>query len=380
MQASRPLTPGAADAVSTGSSYGRGSLPPVTRATVTSDMVASSETDGGAWIYDQRLPINDIQLNNWQGYPMAAAPFNKAATVASLPAPKNLFKPRSGVGYALWNNDITNRLATCRLLDTSSQPPPDFEDMAATFPYKSGREQHSLLMAAIGEYREENTLVYNLVMSTIDLSGNREETDIDYLARHFHHGIHRDGQGLIGWITKLNNHSDVGEQDRLQTELADAKLKTPPAQVTVPIFEKHCTDVLSLWLKISGNHISSPASFNSRLLSSIPQGSTGTVLGSLRSWFADKITDRAHFLTEPNKLIDALLAHARTYWACRLRLVPQTVGRCLLCTTTTASSAPLVSAALAIRRPTASATTRASPFRPTLRTASARLCSSAAST
>ena len=49
-------------------------------------MVASPETDGGAWIYDQRLPINDIQLNNWQGYPMAAAPFNKAATVASLPA------------------------------------------------------------------------------------------------------------------------------------------------------------------------------------------------------------------------------------------------------------------------------------------------------
>ena len=133
---------------------------------------------------------------------MAAAPFNKAATVASLPAPKNLFKPRSGVGYALWNNDITNRLATCRLLDTSSQPPPDFEDMAATFPYKSGREQYSLWMTAIGEYREENTLIYNLVMSTIDLSGNREETDIDYLARHFHHGIHRDGQvtgrGLLG--------------------------------------------------------------------------------------------------------------------------------------------------------------------------------------
>ena len=105
MQASRPLTSGAADAVSTVSSYGYGSILPVTRATVTSDMVASSETDGGAWIYDQRLPINDIQLNNWQGYPMAAAPFNKAATVASLPAPKNLFKPRSGVGHALWNNE-----------------------------------------------------------------------------------------------------------------------------------------------------------------------------------------------------------------------------------------------------------------------------------
>ena len=59
--------------------------------------------------------------------------------------------------------------------------------MAYTFPYMSGREQYSLLMTAINEYREENTLIYNLVMSTIDLSGNREETDIDYLASHFHH-------------------------------------------------------------------------------------------------------------------------------------------------------------------------------------------------
>ena len=44
--------------------------------------------------------------------------------------------------------------------------------MAYTFPYMSGREQHSLLMTAINEYHEENTLIYNLVMSTIDLSGN----------------------------------------------------------------------------------------------------------------------------------------------------------------------------------------------------------------
>ena len=87
MQASLPLTSGAADAVSIGSSYGRGSFPPVTRATITSDMVASPETNGGTWIYDQRLPTNDFQLTNWQGMQMATSPLNKAAAVASLPAP-----------------------------------------------------------------------------------------------------------------------------------------------------------------------------------------------------------------------------------------------------------------------------------------------------
>ena len=104
-------------------------------------------------------------------------------------------------------------------------------------------------------------------MATIDLSGNREEMDVDYLARHFHHGIHFDRQGLAMWIHSLNDLSTVGEQDRLQTKLAGAKLTTPPAQVTTHILEKHCTDVLSVWKKIVGNDISAPASFNSRLLS-----------------------------------------------------------------------------------------------------------------
>ena len=180
MQASQPLASGAADAVSTGSSYGRGYFPPVTRATVTSDMVAFPETDVGAsWIYDQRLPTNDIQLTTWQGYPMAVAPVNKAATVASLPPPKTLFKPRSGVGHALWQADFHNRLATTNLLNTGTAPPPSFEDAVATYPYKNQMEIYHLWLAALEQYRVENTCVYNLIMATIDLSGNREETDVD---------------------------------------------------------------------------------------------------------------------------------------------------------------------------------------------------------
>ena len=311
MLASQTLTPGAADAVSTGGTLGLYTQLDA-RAPVASDMVASPETDVVAWIYDQRLPMNDFRLTTKQGMPMAFAhQYGATATKPLLPPPKSLFKPRSGVGYALWKADMTNRLATSRLVDTSTQPPPSFEDAVASFPYKSQYEQYDLWMAALSEYREENTEIYNIIMATIDLSGNREETDVEHLARHYHHGIHRDGRGLAGWIDGLNDLSQVGEQDWLQTRLADAKLVTPPAQVTVPILEKHCTDLLSLWKKIVGNDVSAPASFNSRLLSSIPQGCTG-VLGSLRSWLADKITDRAYFLSEPTLLIDALIAHART--------------------------------------------------------------------
>ena len=70
MLASRTLTPGAADAVSTGSTFGLFAQP-VARAPVASDMVASPETDVVAWIYDQRLPMNDFRLTTKQGMPLA---------------------------------------------------------------------------------------------------------------------------------------------------------------------------------------------------------------------------------------------------------------------------------------------------------------------
>ena len=77
------------------------------------------------------------------------------------------------------------------------------------------------------------------------------------------------------------------------------------------MLEKHAVELLSIWSKIAGNDIAAPASYYSRLLSSIPPGINGAV-GTLRSWLADKITDGAPILSEPEKFVDKLLAHART--------------------------------------------------------------------
>ena len=78
------------------------------------------------------------------------------------------------------------------------------------------------------------------------------------------------------------------------------------------MLEKHCIDVLTVWTKIIGNYMYQPASYNARLLSSIPPSSTGH-LDSLRAWLADKITDGAACLSEPESLIEKLLAHALTH-------------------------------------------------------------------
>jgi hypothetical protein len=91
--------------------------------------------------------------------------------------------------------------------------------------------------------------------------------------------------------------------------LAETKLSAHG--VTLVMLEKHAVELLSIWSKIAGNDIAAPASFYSRLLSSIPPGINGAV-GTFRSWLADKITDGAPILSEPEKFVDKLLAHART--------------------------------------------------------------------
>ena len=62
---------------------------------------------------------------------------------------------------------------------------------------------------ALREYREENTALFYLVLSTVDMTGTRHETDIAYIERHFHNGAQRDGQSFLKWLHKFGNHSDT---------------------------------------------------------------------------------------------------------------------------------------------------------------------------
>ena len=277
-----------------------------------SDMVAFHENPAKLWLYDQQLPTSDSRQATHYDTSAPMVPYQGATTFrpAQLP-PASRWKPRSKTGHSLWRTNLNDRLATSDLLDTADSPPPSLDDMSVTYPYMSATELYAVWLDALSEYRDENTELYHLVYATIDLSGPREEIDINHIARRFHHGVHRDGQGLLNWLDSFADCSATGDQDRLQTELAEAKLTSSSGTVFIATLEKHCVDTLLLWTKITGNDISRPASYNARLLSSIPSNSTG-LLGSLRAWLADKITDGAPFLAEPEMLIEKLLTHART--------------------------------------------------------------------
>jgi hypothetical protein len=282
-----------------------GGRPNHAKFSVPPDMVALKKIQE-PW-YNQRLATNDMRLTIYGG----SQPTTKVAPARAikLAPPAQRWKPRSGRGFAVWRADLADRLSTHDLLDTSCTGPPTLGDAEKTWAGCSADEIFALYKDACAEYKAENTAVFHVVMSTIDLSGIREETDIAFITRHFHEGGERDGNGLLKWCEEFADHTDTGEQDRLQILLAETKLSGHG--VTVVMLEKHAVELLSTWSKIAGNDIAAPASYYSRLLSSIPPGINGAV-GTLRSWLADKITDGAPILSEPEKFVDKLLAHART--------------------------------------------------------------------
>ena len=271
---------------------------------VAHDMVARDKIQE-PWC-NQRLPTNDHQLL-YGGMRETSSVQHGVSRIALAP-PTIRWRPRSGTGYAVWVANLKDRIATNDLLDTSAAPPPGLEHMAVAYPGATNGQLCDLLLVALSEYRDENTALFHLVMMTVDFSGIREESDIDYITRNFHSGPHRDGRGFLAWCHSFADHSDVGEQDRLQVKLANFKLTGNDFSLVQ--IEKHCVDLFSVWKKVAGNDVTAPSSYNARLLSSIPTGAGQ--LGSLRSWLADKITDQASFLSDPDKTIDKLIAHART--------------------------------------------------------------------
>ena len=282
-----------------------GGRPNHAKFSVPADMVALEKIQE-PW-YNQRLATNDMRLTIYGG-PQATTKVAPARAITLAP-PAQRWKPRGGRGFAVWRADLADRLSTHDLLDTSCTDPPTLGGAEKTWAGCSADDIFAFYKDACAEYKAENTAVFHVVMSTIDLSGIREETDIAFITRHFHEGGERDGNGLLKWCEQFADHTDTGEQDRLQILLAETKLSGHG--VTVVMLEKHAVELLSIWSKIAGNDIAAPASYYSRLLSSIPPGINGAV-GTLRSWLADKITDGAPFLSEPEKFIDKLLAHART--------------------------------------------------------------------
>ena len=156
-----------------------GGLPYRAKFSVPPDMVGLDKIQE-PW-NNQRLTMNDNRLSIYGG-PGATAKFAPARAITLAP-PAQRWKPRGGHGFAVWRADLADRLSTHDLNDTSCTEPPTLGAAERTWAGRSADYIFALYKEACAEYKAENTAVYHIVMSTIDLSGTREETDIAYSTR-----------------------------------------------------------------------------------------------------------------------------------------------------------------------------------------------------
>ena len=209
-----------------------------------SDMVADLSS------YDSRLVQQATSATGMFDLPSQPVVLAKkvAQQIALAPAGTR-WKVRDSKGRAAWRADLDDRIAALDLYDTSQEAQPTFEAVRLTFPHLSGYDLYDTYLDAVAEYNAENTALYHLVMSTIDLSGPRHDGDMKTIARKFHVGPQRKGKELLEWCENLIGLSDVSGQDDLQVQLTELKL---PVAAKLPEFENHCTSCSVCGSKFTG--------------------------------------------------------------------------------------------------------------------------------
>ena len=271
-----------------------------------SDMVAISSSDPTHFKLQATPTYDMINLSKVSAQPLLA---QKVTRDIALVPPKHTWKVRDVKGRVAWRADLDDRISALDLYDTSTEPPPSFELVQAALPHLQGYDLYDAFMQAQAEYKTENTALYHLVMSTIDLSGLRHDSDMKVIAHRFHDGPSRDGKGLLEWCCSLTDATDVSGQDELQVKLSAAKVQ---ANVNLQGLAVHCSDLLSTWEQIHGNDLAAPASFYWRLLTSMPSTPHGAPIPMVRAWFAEKISANDGALSDPYAFIEKLTKHAKT--------------------------------------------------------------------
>ena len=105
-------------------------------------------------------------------------------------------------------------------------PPTLLNDLEATYPYLSGADLVNMYKIAIAEYHVENTQLYHVVDTCVDLPGNHYECDIDHIKQMFHAqgSPVRDGRSYLQRIEAFNDCTSIAEQNKIQIQLANSNL------------------------------------------------------------------------------------------------------------------------------------------------------------
>ena len=233
---------------------------------------------------------------------------DETAQGATSPVVK-AWNPRSKEGYAEWKMGVEDLLVFHHIREIVVHGPPTMEEvMQRADSSLSGAQLEMFYQDCLLDYEERNSKAWFVLKPTLDLSGTFASVDAATIQRRFTDGERRDAHGLFVWANSFKDCSSVDDQERLQIEFQNAKLG---ASASLAELETHFDRLLTTWLQIDGNDISKLAAFYNRLLTSMPSRTEGPI-SRLRSWLAERITDKDLMLQDPYAFSTRLLQHAKS--------------------------------------------------------------------
>ena len=197
---------------------------------------------------------------NFRGTTAQAAVSQYLASHTAIPE----WRPREGRSdnFTLWQDAFGDALADLglTLASISDMPPPK------PLGPLSDQGTYELWVNAIDQYQLEGTALFDMVRSSLDVSGAHQEQDLRRISAWKRNGV-KDGRALIRWALGFVDRSSVEAQMALQTEINAMRLSTSE---TLLGLEKHLYKLFNLWLALGNSDRGAYNSFFCLLLLTMP--------------------------------------------------------------------------------------------------------------
>ena len=164
---------------------------------------------------------------------------------------------------------------------------------------------------ALREYQQENTKLFYMFASSINLDGEWHAIDMEFIQESFVRDTVRDGNGLLRWFLAKHDIKAPEKQMRLRADLATTKF-----ELNMPLTKllKTLVDALSLWCKIGDNDKNDPVKLNAYyvfVLEKMPTRPPEANLVRVRVRLAEKVFANAPQLSDVQSTIEDLVAFAK---------------------------------------------------------------------
>ena len=231
---------------------------------------------------------------------------------AALTLPTVSLRKATTKQFVQWNiafNNITGVYGLTQVVNDGG--PPQRSAIAGLNSSLSTTEVDERYGEALRQYQEENTKLFYAFASSINLDGEWQALDMEFIQESFVRDTIRDGNGLLSWFRAKHDIRAPEKQVRLRAELQATKFEL---NTSLTKLLKTFVDALSIWCKIGDNDKNDPVKLNTYyvlMLEKLPTKPPEANLVRVRVRLAEQVFANATQLNNVRATVEDLVNFAK---------------------------------------------------------------------